>query len=154
MHNGLEVRNELRRVQCPLHFMGRRHCALLQEVNDGPGDHTEKNQQTEQGRVFAAHVSPGFAFGETCRNSKGIVFGQLSALGDRQFWPFTFVDLAVRRQPIRADLQQQRGLATDQAQDVAQVITVQGRQHAFLAFAEAIHQQRRIGRHRIAVHEP
>ncbi|MNS36042.1 hypothetical protein D3C72_682250 [compost metagenome] len=64
------------------------------------------------------------------------------------------MNLAIGGHPVRANLQHQQGLAADQAQNVAQVITIEGRQRTFFSFAQAVHQQGGVGRHRIAVHEP
>ncbi|MNG21820.1 hypothetical protein D3C84_1062290 [compost metagenome] len=64
------------------------------------------------------------------------------------------MNLAVGGYPVRTHLQQQQGLAADQAQDIAQVITVERCQRAFFSFAQAVHQQGGVGRYRIDVHEP
>ncbi|MNE89488.1 hypothetical protein D3C80_1868990 [compost metagenome] len=64
------------------------------------------------------------------------------------------MDLAIDRQPAVTDLQPQQGLATDQAQDIAQVIAIQRGQCALPAFTEAIHQQCGVRGDGIAVHQP
>ena len=64
------------------------------------------------------------------------------------------MDLAVGRQPTVSDLQQQQGLAPDQAQHIAQVVAIERGQRASPALALAVHQQGGVGRYRIAVHQP
>ncbi|MNN43107.1 hypothetical protein D3C81_1573270 [compost metagenome] len=64
------------------------------------------------------------------------------------------MDLAIDRQPAVTDLQPQQGLATDQAQDIAQVIAIQRGQCALPALAQAIHQQCGVGGDRVAAHQP
>ncbi len=121
---------------------------------DRTGDHTEKDQQTEQWWVCVGHVAPGFALRETCRNTEGVPIGLQHALCHRQRGQGTLMHFAVSGQPVVTDLQQQQGFPTDQAQNVAQVIAIQRGQCAATTVAQAIHQQCGIGCDRIAIHQP
>ncbi|MNF78894.1 hypothetical protein D3C84_610940 [compost metagenome] len=120
---------------------------------DRAGYHAEKHQQAEQWRVFAFHITPGFALRETGCHGKSVARGGQFVLRYRKEGQGTVMEPAIGGQPIPAHLQYQQGLAVDQTQYIAQVITVQSAQGAPLPITESIHQQRAIGRDRIALHQ-
>ncbi|MNS53488.1 hypothetical protein D3C72_862440 [compost metagenome] len=126
----------------------------MQDVTNSPGNHTEENQQTEQRRIFAAYVSPDFAFGKTGFHGKSIAPGGQVTLRNGQVRRSAGMNLAIGGYPVRANLQHQQGIATDQAQGINQVITIEGRQCAFFSFAQPVHQHGGVGRYRIAAQEP
>ena len=64
------------------------------------------------------------------------------------------VDLAVAAQPIGPHLQHEVGVTADQAQGISQVIAVNRGKRRLVTFHQPVHQQRGIGRDRVAIHQP
>ncbi|MNQ93817.1 hypothetical protein D3C85_1092990 [compost metagenome] len=107
MDHRLEVGNELRGFHRALHFMAGGHGAFLQNMPDRAGYHAEKYQQAEQWRIFAFHIAPGFALGETGCHGKSVSRGGQFVLRYRKERQGSIVELTVGGQPMWADLQRQ-----------------------------------------------
>ncbi|MNF88973.1 hypothetical protein D3C84_714780 [compost metagenome] len=140
LHYRLEIRHELSRVQCALHLKGRGRRTFLDDMPDKTGDHTEKQQQAEQWRIFTAHVPPHFACGETGLHTEGITRRGQTVFCDGELGWVANVKTTVGGQPVRSYLQQQQFLSPDQAQEITQVVSVQRAHGAPFAVADSIDQ--------------